>query len=111
MAIERMKLLSITGREELIDSFITKYLLESGMQTENAAKVFEKGWKLKNFEYDNQARELSKKCTKLLDFLEIRYKEEETDEKESHAEPAGSTCLHCFNICVCCPGRKRMGWG
>ena len=81
MAIERMKLLSITGREELIDSFITKYLLESGMQTENAAKVFEKGWKLKNFEYDNQARELSKTCTKLLDFLEIRYKEEETDER------------------------------
>lgn len=81
MAIERMKLLSITGREELIDSFITKYLLESGMQTENATKVFEKGWKLKNFEYDNQARELSKKCTKLLDFLDIRYKEEETDER------------------------------
>ena len=42
MAIERMKLLSITGREENIDKFIVKYLLDSGLQTENAIKVFEK---------------------------------------------------------------------
>ena len=60
MAVEKMKLLSITGREENIDQFISDYLLDSGMQTENAVKVFEKGWKLTNFKYDSTAKELLK---------------------------------------------------
>ena len=79
MAIERMKLLSVTGRGEWIDTFITKYLLDSGIQTENAVKVFEKGWKLKNFEYDNRTKDLIKKCTNLLDTFGIKYEAEEAD--------------------------------
>lgn len=75
MAIEKMKLLSITGKEENIDEFIAKYLLESGLQTENAVKVFEKGWKLTNFKYDSTPKELLKSCKNLLDIYKIKYKE------------------------------------
>ena len=62
MSVEKMKLLSITGKEENIDKFRADYLLESGIQTENAVKIFEKGWKLTNFEYDSTAKELLKAC-------------------------------------------------
>ena len=37
-----MKLLSITGKEENIDEFIAEYLLDSGIQTEDAVRVYEK---------------------------------------------------------------------
>ena len=47
MAVEKMKLLSITGKEENIDKFISNYLLDSGMQPEDALKVLEKGWREK----------------------------------------------------------------
>ena len=73
MAVEKMKLLSITGKEENIDIFIEKYLLDSGIQTEDAAKVFEKGWKLTNFKYDSKPKELLKECQNLLDKCEINY--------------------------------------
>ena len=46
MAVEKMRLLSVVGKEEQIDFFILKYLLGSGLQPENAIKVFEKGWNL-----------------------------------------------------------------
>ena len=50
MSVEKMKLLSITGKEENIDKFIADYLLESGIQTENAVKIFENMIQLlKNF--------------------------------------------------------------
>ncbi len=73
MAVERMKLLSITGKEENIDRFIADYLLDSGIQTENAVKVFEKGWKLTNFEYNSTAKDLLKSCKEILDKYKIKY--------------------------------------
>ena len=73
MAVERMKLLSITGKEENIDRFIADYLLDSGIQTENAVKVFEKGWKLTNFEYNSTAKDLLKSCKEILDKYQIKY--------------------------------------
>lgn len=73
MSVEKMKLLSITGKEENIDQFISDYLLDSGIQTENAIKVFEKGWKLTNFQYDSTAKELLKECKELLEKYKIRY--------------------------------------
>lgn len=76
MSVEKMKLLSITGKEENIDKFIAHYLLESGIQTENAVKIFEKGWKLTNFEYDSTAKELLKACKIILDKYKIKYNEE-----------------------------------
>lgn len=73
MSVEKMKLLSITGKEENIDGFISEYLLDSGIQPEDAVKVFEKGWKLTNFRYDSTAKELLKKCKSILDKYKIRY--------------------------------------
>ncbi len=73
MAVEKMKLLSITGKEENIDEFIAEYLLDSGIQTEDAVKVYEKSWKLTNFEYDSTAKDLLKKCKVLLDKYKIKY--------------------------------------
>ena len=80
MSVEKMKLLSITGKEENIDGFISDYLLDSGMQTEDAVKVYEKGWKLKNFEYDGTAKELMKDCRELLDKYEIKYNKDSESE-------------------------------
>ena len=73
MSVEKMKLLSITGKEENIDGFIAEYLLDSGMQTEDAVKVYEKGWKLKKFDYDSTAKELQKICKDILDKYKIKY--------------------------------------
>lgn len=73
MSVEKMKLLSITGKEENIDGFISEYLLDSGIQPEDAVRVFEKGWKLTNFRYDSTAKELLKKCKSILDKYKIRY--------------------------------------
>lgn len=73
MSVEKMKLLSITGKEENIDGFIADYLLDSGLQTEDAVKVFEKGWKLTNFKYDSTAKELLKECKSILDKYKIKY--------------------------------------
>ena len=87
MAVEKMKLLSITGKEENIDKFIADYLLDSGIQTENAVKVFEKGWKLTNFEYDMTAKELLKDCKELLEKYKIKYKaDSESDILENSLE-------------------------
>lgn len=79
MSVEKMKLLSITGKEENIDKFISDYLLDSGIQTENAVKVFEKGWNLKNFNYDSTPKELLKECKDLL----LKYKMKFDPEEES----------------------------
>lgn len=73
MSVEKMKLLSITGKEENIDKFISDYLLDSGIQTENAVKIFEKGWKLTNFQYDSTAKDLLKNCKELLEKYKIKY--------------------------------------
>lgn len=76
MAIERMKLLSVVGKDENINSFIIKYLLESGMQPEDALKVLEKGWKLSYYPYDNKPKENIKLCKSILDKLDIAYKDD-----------------------------------
>ena len=81
MSIEKMKLLSITGKEENIDDFIIKYLIDSGLQTENAIKVFEKGWKLTNFKYDSTSKDLQNKCKNIFLKYNIKYIEySESDE-------------------------------
>lgn len=81
MSVEKMKLLSITGKEENIDGFISDYLLDSGIQTEDAAKVFEKGWKLTNFKYNSTAKELLKECKSILDKYKIKYDENAESEQ------------------------------
>ncbi len=81
MSVEKMKLLSITGKEENIDGFISDYLLDSGLQTEDAVKVFEKGWKLTNFKYDSTAKELLKECKTILDKYKIRYNKDAESEQ------------------------------
>jgi V/A-type H+-transporting ATPase subunit I len=71
MAIEKMKLLSIVGKEANINDCIVKYIVESGIEPQNALKVFEKGWKLSYFEYDNSAKELLKNCEEVSKNLKI----------------------------------------
>ena len=55
-------------------------MLDSGIQAEDAAKVFEKGWNLTNFKYDNSASEYLKKCQDIMNKYNIKY--EKNDEKE-----------------------------
>lgn len=74
-----MKLLSVVGKEENINSFIINYLLESGLQPENAIKVFEKGWNLSYFTYDNTARELQKEFQELAKKLNVPDRNIEED--------------------------------
>lgn len=81
MSVEKMKLLSITGKEENIDGFIAEYLLDSGLQTEDAVKVFEKGWNLTNFKYDSTAKELLKQCKLILDKYKIKYDKDAESQK------------------------------
>lgn len=76
MAIEKMKLLSITGPEKDLDRFIVKNLLDSDIQIEDAKKVYNKGWKFEYYEYDYTIKENLKKCKDLIDELNILYREE-----------------------------------
>lgn len=78
MAIERMKLLSIVGKEENMEKFIGTYLIDSGLQPEDALKVYEKGWKLSCFSYDNTPRETLKKCSDIMDKLQMSYSKKYT---------------------------------
>ena len=76
MAIEEMKLLSVVGKEKYIDKFIANYLINSGIQPEDAIKVFDKGWKLSYFNYDNTARGLMKQCKEAMKLIEIEEREQ-----------------------------------
>lgn len=78
MAIEKMKLLSIVGKEEKMDKFIAMYLLDSGLQPEEAEKVYEKGWKLSSYSYNTKAREMLKECKNIMDKLKMSYSEKFT---------------------------------
>ena len=80
-----MKLLSVVGKEENINSFIINYLLESGLQPENAIKVFEKGWNLSYFTYDNTARELKKEFQELAKKLNVPDRNIEEDISLKHS--------------------------
>lgn len=71
MAIEKMKLLSITGKVENIDNIIINYLLQSGIQLENAIKVYEKSWNLKYFSYNADIKDKIKVCKDIMKTLGI----------------------------------------
>ena len=43
MAIEKMKLLSITGPEKELDRFIARNLLDTNIQVEDAKKIYKLG--------------------------------------------------------------------
>ena len=79
MAIERMKFLSMTGKEEHLDFIIANDLIGSGFQPENALKVLEKGWKLTYFSYDSRIKEYIKKAENLLKKLDIHYEEKSVE--------------------------------
>lgn len=64
-----MKLLSITGKEEKLNDTIANILLGSGIQPENALKVFEKGWKLSYYTYQPEIKEIIKQAEKLTQEL------------------------------------------
>lgn len=73
MAIERMKFLSMTGNENILDFVIANDLIGSGFQPENALKVLEKGWKLTYFTYDTTIKEYIKKAKNLINKLDLNY--------------------------------------
>lgn len=73
MAIERMKFLSMTGDENILDFVIANDLIGSGFQPENALKVLEKGWKLTYFTYDTTIKEYIKKAKNLINKLDLNY--------------------------------------
>ena len=73
MSVERMKLLGITGKSEVMNNFLIKYIINSGLQLEDAIKVYEKGWKLTYFDYNTKPRELVKNIEKLMKKLGIEY--------------------------------------
>lgn len=76
MAIEKMKLLSITGPEKDLDRFIARNLLESNLQIEDAKKIYNKGWKFEYYDYDYAIKENLKECRNLIENLNILYREE-----------------------------------
>jgi len=73
MAVEKMKLLSITGRDSDLEKFLAKSLMKLDIQIEDAKKIYNKGWKLNYYEYDYRVKEALKKCSNLLDKFEIDY--------------------------------------
>lgn len=76
MAIEKMKLLSITGPAKDLDRFIARNLLESNLQIEDARKIYNKGWKFEYYDYDYAIKENLKECKNLIENLNILYREE-----------------------------------
>lgn len=71
MAVEKMKLLSITGKDTDLEKFLAKNIINLDIQIEDAKKVYKKGWKLEYFSYDYTVKEYIKKCEKILDELQI----------------------------------------
>lgn len=76
MAIEKMKLLSVTGPEKDLDKFIAKNLLDTDIQIEDARKIYNKGWKFEYYDYDYTIKDNMKKCKDLIEELNILYREE-----------------------------------
>ena len=76
MAIEKMKLLSITGPERELDRFIARNLLDTDIQIEDAKKIYNKTWKFDYYDYDYAIQENLKKCKALMQDLHILYREE-----------------------------------
>ena len=71
MAVEKMKLVSITGKDTDLEKFLAKNIINLDIQIEDAKKVYKKGWKLEYFSYDYTVKEYIKKCEKVLDELQI----------------------------------------
>ena len=71
MAIEKMRLLSLTGKAEKLDYIIANYLLKSGIHIENAPKMLEKGWKLTYYSYNSDIKDLLRKTENTLNKLGI----------------------------------------
>ena len=71
MAVEKMKLLSITGKDTDLEKFLAKNIINLDIQIEDAKKVYKKGWKLEYFSYDYTVKEYIKKCEEVLDELQI----------------------------------------
>lgn len=76
MAIEKMKLLTITGQEKDLDRFIARNLLDTDIQIEDAKKVYNKAWKFEYYDYDYTIKDNMKNCKTLMDSLNILYREE-----------------------------------
>ena len=76
MAIEKLKLLTITGLEKDLDKFIARNLLDTDIQIEDAKKVYNKGWKFEYFNYDYAIKDNLKKCKELIEKFEIPYRED-----------------------------------
>lgn len=76
MAIENMKLLSITGPEKDLDRFIVRNLLDSDVQIEDAKKIYNKVWKFEYYAYDYTIKDSMKKCQLLMKDLNILYRED-----------------------------------
>lgn len=73
MAIERMKLVSISGKEEILDNFLAQDLLTKDVGIEDAKKIYGKSWKFEYCTYDYSVKEYLKKVEKLFDSFEIEY--------------------------------------
>ena len=77
MAVEKMKLLSITGKDTNLEEFLAKNLLNLDIQIEDAKKIYKKGWKLEYFNYDYTIKEYIKKCEKLINEFNIHKNDDE----------------------------------
>lgn len=86
MAIEKMRLLSLTGNNEKLDYIIAKYLLRSGIQLENAPKMLEKGWKLTYFSYNSDIHDLTMKTENLLKTLKISCEPKDVELSNSYED-------------------------
>ena len=75
MAIERMKLLSISGKEEILDNFLAKDLLTKDIGIEDAKKIYGKSWKFEYCSYDYSVKEYLNKIEKLFMLFEIENNE------------------------------------
>ena len=71
MAIERMKLVSISGKEEILDDFLAQNLIAKDVGIEDAKKIYGKSWKFEYCTYDYSVKEYLKKIEKLFEVFEI----------------------------------------
>lgn len=73
MAIEKMKLLGITGKNYNLDKFLANVLFKSDLQIEDVKKIYDKTWKLTYFDYNYKIKETLKICENLLQKLNIPF--------------------------------------
>ncbi|MCL2859167.1 MAG: hypothetical protein FWF46_01070 [Oscillospiraceae bacterium] len=98
MAIEKMSMLSIVGKESELDRFTVEYLINSGLQPENAMQILENGWKLSPYNYEGRAKEEKKKCEELLKRLNLKYSKETSKNKLHLDAPMNDVSIDLENI-------------